>query len=416
MEGTTRKSKAVIFTVSLFLLAVVLFASWHTSSVRAESLNKVAIEDLNEEVATKKSEIDQIRRKIDNYAKQISEKQQEGVSLVREVDLLDNRIAKNELSIKAIQLEIEAVNAEVRLLDEEISNLEEELIRQKNLLVELIRSIDEYDHVLPLKVVFGADSFSDVFDHLEYLENVHADLRDRLETAQNSRALVIAGRTSKEGKRTRLNELEDGLEAEKLHLADERGAKDSILAETQASEAQFRTLLTELRQEQSYIDFQIGKLQSEIEQKLAAQDQDSKNTGETFMSWPVDRSARGISAYFHDPSYPYRHLFEHSGVDLPQPQGTSVLAAAPGYVAWARTGSSYGNYVMIIHSNGLSTLYAHLSRINVVADQFVARGELIGKSGGTPGTQGAGLSTGAHLHFEVRKNGIPVNPLDYLAK
>jgi len=414
MIEKTRKSKAVIFTVPLFLLVVILFASWHTSSVRAESLTKVAVEDLNEEVATKKSEIDQIRRKIDSYAKEITAKQLEGASLVRDVDLLDNRIAKNELSIKAIQLEIEAVNAEVRLLDEEITILESELIRQKNLLVELIRSIDEYDHVMPLKVVFGADSFSDVFDHLEYLENVHADLRDRLENAQNSRTLVIAGRTSKEGKRTRLNELEDGLAEERLHLADERGAKDSILAETQASEAQYRTLLTELRQEQSYIDFQIGKLQSEIEKKLAAQDQTSVDT--TFMSWPVDQSTQRISAYFHDPSYPYRHLFEHSGLDLPEPRGTSVLAAASGYVAWARTGPSYGNYIMIIHANGMSTLYAHLSQMNVVADQFVARGDLIGRSGGVPGTQGAGLSTGAHLHFEVRKNGIPVNPLDYLTK
>jgi len=109
-------------------------------------------------------------------------------------------------------------------------------------------------------------------------------------------------------------------------------------------------------------------------------------------------------------------IYLNTPVYLPEPRGTSVLAAASGYVAWARTGPSYGNYIMIIHANGMSTLYAHLSQMNVVADQFVARGDLIGRSGGVPGTQGAGLSTGAHLHFEVRKNGIPVNPLDYLTK
>lgn len=397
-----------------FLVAMVVAAVLHISLVQASS-DDTEVKELNEEVSTKKAEIDQIRRKIDTYTKQIAEKQAVTASLSGEVELLDNRIAKNELAVQALQLEIEAVQAEVRLLDGEIASLETELIRQKTLLVELIRSIDEYDQVLPLKVVFGADSFSDVFDHLQYLENVHADLRDRLDEAKKSRELVIAGRTSKEGKRTRLVELEDGLTKERNQLAEERGAKDSLLVTTQESEAQYRSLLTELRQEQSYIDFQIGKIQTEIEQKLAAQDT-QETPGTTFLSWPVDHTYRGISAYFHDPSYPYRHLFEHSGLDIPEPHGTAVGAAAPGYVAWAKSGPSYGNYIMIIHTNGIATLYAHLSQINVVADQFVARGEVIGKSGGTPGTPGAGLSTGAHLHFEVRKNGIPVNPLDYLVK
>ena len=68
----------------------------------------------------------------------------------------------------------------------------------------------------------------------------------------------------------------------------------------------------------------------------------------------------------------------------------------------------YGNYVMIIHSDGIATLYAHLSRIDVVADQFLPRGGQVGAVGMT------GLTTGPHLHFEVRKNGIPTDPLPYL--
>ena len=70
----------------------------------------------------------------------------------------------------------------------------------------------------------------------------------------------------------------------------------------------------------------------------------------------------------------------------------------------------YGNYVMVIHTNGIATLYAHLSRIDVVADQFVSRGDIIGAVGST------GFSTGPHLHFEVRLNGIPTDPLSYLTK
>jgi murein DD-endopeptidase MepM/ murein hydrolase activator NlpD len=69
---------------------------------------------------------------------------------------------------------------------------------------------------------------------------------------------------------------------------------------------------------------------------------------------------------------------------------------------------------MIIHANGLATLYAHMSRLDVVQDQYVTRGQVIGLSGGRAGSPGAGFSTGPHLHFEVREDGIPVDPYKYL--
>ena len=158
------------------------------------------------------------------------------------------------------------------------------------------------------------------------------------------------------------------------------------------------------RGDQQFIDQQINALQSEIEGKLSASDQAGDNGA---FSWPLIPK-KGLSTYFRDPTYPFRNLFEHSGIDLPAPTGTVVKSVAPGYVAWTRKGRQYGNYVMVIHANGVATLYAHLSRIDVEPDQFVGRGTVLGAVGST------GLSTGPHLHLEVRKNGIPTDPLNYL--
>jgi murein DD-endopeptidase MepM/ murein hydrolase activator NlpD len=94
----------------------------------------------------------------------------------------------------------------------------------------------------------------------------------------------------------------------------------------------------------------------------------------------------------------------------------TVKAAAPGIVVKVVRESIYGgNIIYIAHAGSITTVYMHLSKILVRTGDEVSRGDLIGYSGGMPGTPGAGrFTTGPHMHFEVRKNGIPVNPLDYL--
>lgn len=98
----------------------------------------------------------------------------------------------------------------------------------------------------------------------------------------------------------------------------------------------------------------------------------------------------------------------HYGIDIAGPQGTVIKAYAAGTVTRAQFSSGYGNYIEINHGGGLSTLYAHLSKINVSVGTRVTVGQQIGLMGST------GVSTGSHLHFEVKRNGTPVNPLNYL--
>jgi len=131
------------------------------------------------------------------------------------------------------------------------------------------------------------------------------------------------------------------------------------------------------------------------------------------------RPVNGSITYgWHDLNYPYRAtLGEHTGIDIAAAQGSRVMAAADGTVIEVVNGglTEQASYILISHSGGLVTKYAHLSRLDIQAGDQVRQGNIIGLSGGTPGTAGAGLySNGAHLHFEVILNGASVNPENYL--
>jgi len=133
----------------------------------------------------------------------------------------------------------------------------------------------------------------------------------------------------------------------------------------------------------------------------------------TFV-WPCD--SRKINYYFHDPNYPFRSVSEHTGIDIALSQGSVVKAAADGTVITVVYNHTTDlNYVTISHDSNLTTWYFHLSSVNVHVGQTVKAGQIVGLSGGTPGTTGAGqYTTGPHLHFEVQLNGVPVDPMEYL--
>ncbi|MBU6428238.1 MAG: peptidoglycan DD-metalloendopeptidase family protein [Cyanobacteria bacterium REEB65] len=124
--------------------------------------------------------------------------------------------------------------------------------------------------------------------------------------------------------------------------------------------------------------------------------------------WPLLTRIQ-ITSPFGERFHPIFHVYRmHTGVDLRAPMGTPVVAADTGVVLFSGWYDGYGKVVMIDHGAGLVTLYAHLSRWLVHAGDHVTRGQVIARSGST------GFATGPHLHFEVRKNGTPVNPLGYL--
>lgn len=398
------------WTVALLGVVVLgaVAASQGGSLAFAETADEVSA--MQDEIARRKATIDDINRKLDTYRAKIREYSSKSATLLSDIAMIENQVAMAELDIAATQNEIESQNLEIMVVEERISDETARLERQRAMLSALLFTLHQQADRGAFASVLTAGSFHAAFDAVTQLEEVNAGIDRAVDATKQTRENLEVDKAEHELELATLVDLQTQLEERVTKLDMQRAAKEVLATQTASSEAEYRTLMSELRQEQQYIASQVAALQSSIEDKIAKADL----TGDaSVLTWPLTGV---ITALFHDPSYPYRHLFEHSGLDIAVPVGTSVGAAAPGYVAWATTGRQYGNYVMIIHANGMATLYAHLMRIDVATDQFVARSQQIGLSGGKPGMQGAGLSTGPHLHFEVRKNGIPVNPQSYLVE
>lgn len=131
------------------------------------------------------------------------------------------------------------------------------------------------------------------------------------------------------------------------------------------------------------------------------------------FTWPVEATL-GISAYFQDASYLKRFGFPHNAIDIPISQGSVVGAAADGTVVDVTDNGLGFNSITIRHEGGVATLYGHLTSFLVKEGDYVFAGDPIGKSGGRPGTLGAGISTGPHLHLEVFQKGENVDPIGFL--
>ncbi len=400
-----RRTSKLIPATALALLAIV-----SGGVVLAASVTPEEITELQSEIQNRKAQIETINGRLEEYKKKIAAYSKQASSLQNDIAILENEMAMTELDIAATQNAIEEENLHLAILDANIEDADTKLAREKDLLNELIFEINKQDKQGgTFELIIGARNFNDVFTAASELQSVNTDLRKTLVATQQTRDTLEDKKGEREQRLATLSDLHVDLDTKIAQLDARVSAKEVLSMETQESELEYRVLLSELRQEQQGISQRINQLQEDIENRLAESDEEGGET--TVISWPV---LGRITTTFHDPTYPFRYLFEHGGLDIAVPQGTPIESAAPGYVAWAQTGRQYGNYVMVIHSNGFATLYAHMSRIDVEVDQYVTRGQIIGLSGGRPGTQGAGFSTGPHVHFELRKNGIPIDPMTYL--
>lgn len=425
---TIRRFETVLATVLVFATAFLgirpaLGAPGHEHGVAVEVVPLGGDDDggftgiinsLKDDIEGKKDEVSSLQNQMKSYEAKIAEKRKEAATVSNQLSLIENKIAKLKLDIETSELQIEQTDLEIQELDLQIEDKTLKLIRQRELVGEFLRTLHRTDRRTAIDIFLTEQTLADFFNDVQFIEDSQRELKTQIDTAKLLRSDLEERKVAASAKRDRLEEIKEELELQQEELGEQQVAQVQLAEQVAASESEYRYLVAQIRREINNINSDIVAIEKQLRKTLDQERLRRLSGGTTGWQWPVDPS-RGITAFFQDPDYPYRHIFEHSAIDVRAAQGTPIRATKGGYVARARDNGMGYSYVMIVHDQGLSSVYGHMSRIYVKADTFIEKGEVIGLSGGMPGTPGAGsYSTGPHLHFEIRLNGIPVNPLNYL--
>lgn len=386
---------------------------------QAQNQTKVEILKINDEIQQKKDAIKDLNKEIEQYRKEIKDKEQQVVSLNNQLSIINSRIKKTSLDIRARELEIDSKKLEISTIENRIGEMNKKMSDSKNILAGLLREIYKNDNKNAYLVLLLEHSFADFLAEAQWLENLEKGISDQIESVKNINQQLGQEKIARETEKINLEEQINDLGSKKDDLEEVQYAKQVLTDQTRERARELERTVSELRAQWQTYNNEVSSLQDKLRATLNDADRFSFR-GDIVLSWPSPNY--GIVTYFNDPGYPFRYIFEHSGIDIRTlsggrpTSGLPIHAAAPGIVVKVVRESPYGgNIVYIAHASGIMTVYMHLLRISVSPEQEVKRGDVIGLSGGARGLPSSGrFTTGPHLHFEVRRDGLPVNPLDYL--
>lgn len=372
------------------------------------------VEELREEINARRQEIKNAEARITKFKEDIQLKKKEARTLEDQIDLIDENIKEVELTITRTLAEIEKTNAEIAEVAAEIAQREEEIAAQKARLAEYIRAMHALDQQSTITVFLKYETFSDAVTEAATYGELQNRGQETLVAVQQLRDELATKQRELEDFKQTLEALQARQEQQQATLAVQRNSKARILELTNAQEAKYQDLLRASQQAHQAAEADIRTLDKLLREELRKQGIGKLPSVGT-LDWPVEPTF-GVSCGFRCVGYPYEYLIgPHAGIDIPTYVGTPIKAPADGYVARLHDAGGPGySYILLLHGDEISTVYGHVSGFATQEGQLITRGTVIGYTGGAAGSRGSGLSSGPHLHFEVRRNNVPLNPSPFL--
>ena len=349
-----------------------------------------------------KNQLDKAASSIKATESEIKKVEKQQNSLLDEIESLDLEINSVEKELTNIQNQINKINAGIEEKEQTIKDNEEKLKTENELLQKRVAVMYENGKASYWKILLESDG---VVDFLKRYELVNMMINSNQE-------LIVE-----------IDELSKKVESEKKELENDKVVVEAAKKQEAAHQKQLATSRSAKESRFKLLEKDAKALQQQLDREKAESDrleQELKNLSKTStvvydsstsFIWPLPATSKKITCQYGYRTHPVTGVKNsfHTGVDIGNaPTGTDIYAVKSGKVITAGWNTAYGNRVIIDHGNGITTMYAHASKILVSVGDTVKQGQVIAKVGST------GYSTGPHLHFEVRKDGTAQNPKNYI--
>lgn len=350
--------------------------------------------------------IDSLKNSISSVEKDINSLKTEKNNIQSYINQLDKKMNTLANKIADFEEQIEGKIADIEDTKEELEEAKIACDEQYESMKMRIQFIYENPSQSLFEMILSSDNVADLINRADYVASMSSYDRNMMDKLIETKDEIILKEAALEAELEELELMQAELERQKKNVnasinakKGELSAKNNELGDANADQAAYQAQLEEQE-----------RLLNEIEDQIArTANPDAYKGSVTGFIWPCPSYTR-ISSYFGPRPQPTAGAStDHKGVDLAAPYGSAILASAAGVVTTSTYSKSAGNYIVIAHGNGMSTVYMHCSALLVSVGETVEQGEKIAKVGST------GYSTGNHLHFGVIKNGSYVNPLNYIS-
>lgn len=363
------------------------------------------IDELKSQMETRSSDIADIEseiRALEEELAAIAAEKRTLESTVRSLELARQRLSA-EINLK--QQKIDAIDLSIERLELEVDEKERLIAQNREAIAQSLRKIQENDDQTMVEAILSHETLAEYWSDADTLEQFQVSLKNDVHKLSMLKKEVEEHKLEVIDSKDEVLSLQRELIDERALITESKQEQSNLLSVTESKESEFQRLIDERERQKEQFERELFVIESQLQIEIDPSRIPEARAG--ILAWPLEEIK--ITQYFGR-TVAAQRLYasgSHNGVDFGTPHGSRIRAALSGTVeAMGNTDDqrgcySYGRWVLIRHNNGLSTMYAHLSKTAVTIGDEVETGQVIAYSGGTPGTPGAGYSTGPHLHFTV---------------
>ena len=357
-------------------------------------------DELRKQIAEHSTQIDALNKEIAQYQVQLDKVSAAKQTLQSTLSQLDLSIKKVTASINLLKNQISTTQLQIKELEGSIAGKQDSIETDQSGLAESMRRIDELELQSLALQIFSSGSLSAMWQDIDDFSTLQKAVNDQIKKLATEKQQLTDTKAAREEKEVQLLKQRSALVTQQGSLNATKKAQSDLLAQTKSQESTFQKIIAQKKAQEAEFEAALQDLQGKL--SVAVDPSQITPSGNGILQWPA--SVVRVTQFFGNTAFASSGAYAgkgHNGIDIGVPIGTPIKSALSGVVLGTgntdavRGCYSFGKWVFVKHGNGLGTMYAHLSQINVSEGQNVSTGDVLGFSGET------GYATGPHLHFGV---------------